>query len=62
MKENAKRNVFNDSRLRLEYKLREADLIHSDYAREIMQLAKPPREPRRDTISTIFRYKQLVDD
>ncbi|XP_023242967.1 coiled-coil domain-containing protein 148-like [Centruroides sculpturatus] len=54
--------VLSSPRIRLEYELREAGLIRSDYARQILQIVKPSQEPRRDTVSSVFQYEQLVDD
>uniref|UniRef100_T1J6T9 Coiled-coil domain-containing protein 148 n=1 Tax=Strigamia maritima TaxID=126957 RepID=T1J6T9_STRMM len=46
-----------DTRIRLEAKLREANLVHLPYAQEILKQLPPPTKPRRDTKSTIsFRH------
>ncbi|XP_067136295.1 coiled-coil domain-containing protein 148-like [Centruroides vittatus] len=54
--------VLSSPRIRLEYELREAGLIRSDYAGRILRIVKPSKEPRRDTVSSVFQYEQLVDD
>lgn len=43
-----------DPRVRLEQQLREAGLLNSEYARHVLSQMHPPREPRKDTISSLF--------
>lgn len=43
-----------DPRVRLEQQLRDAGLLHSEYARHVLSQLHPPREPRKDTISSLF--------
>uniref|UniRef100_A0A3Q3VZW5 Coiled-coil domain containing 148 n=1 Tax=Mola mola TaxID=94237 RepID=A0A3Q3VZW5_MOLML len=42
--------IVSDPRVRVEQALREAGLHHSQYAREVLSVIKPPKPPRRDTI------------
>ncbi|KAG8178085.1 hypothetical protein JTE90_017437 [Oedothorax gibbosus] len=46
--------VNRDPRVRLEQQLREAGLLNSEYARHVLSQMHPPREPRKDTISSLF--------
>ncbi|GFY41196.1 coiled-coil domain-containing protein 148 [Trichonephila inaurata madagascariensis] len=46
--------VHRDPRVRLEQQLREAGLLNSEYARHVLSQMHPPREPRKDTISSLF--------
>ncbi|XP_030614887.1 coiled-coil domain-containing protein 148 isoform X2 [Archocentrus centrarchus] len=45
--------IVSDPRVRVEQALREADLHHSQYAREVLSVIKPPKPPRRDTRSIL---------
>ncbi|XP_071037749.1 coiled-coil domain-containing protein 148-like isoform X3 [Parasteatoda tepidariorum] len=44
--------VHRDPRVRLEQQLRDAGLLHSEYARHVLSQLHPLREPRRDTLSS----------
>lgn len=46
--------VHRDPRVRLEQQLREAGLLNSEYARHILSQMHPPREPRKDTFSSLL--------
>ncbi|XP_054724510.1 coiled-coil domain-containing protein 148-like isoform X2 [Uloborus diversus] len=46
--------VLRDPRVRLEQQLREAGLLNSEYARHVLSQLHPPREPRKDTVSSLF--------
>ncbi|GIY21219.1 coiled-coil domain-containing protein 148 [Caerostris extrusa] len=46
--------VHRDPRVRLEQQLREAGLLNSDYARHVLSQMHAPREPRKDTVSSLF--------
>ncbi|XP_035214398.1 coiled-coil domain-containing protein 148-like isoform X3 [Stegodyphus dumicola] len=46
--------VHRDPRVRLEQQLREAGLLNSEYARHVLSQMHPPREPRKDTYSSLF--------
>ncbi|XP_067459546.1 coiled-coil domain-containing protein 148-like isoform X1 [Thunnus thynnus] len=45
--------IVSDPRLRVEQALREAGLQHSQYAKEVLSVIKPPKPPRRDTKSIL---------
>ncbi|XP_062287277.1 coiled-coil domain-containing protein 148-like [Scomber scombrus] len=45
--------IVSDPRLRVEQALREAGLNNSQYAKEVLSVIKPPKPPRRDTISIL---------
>ncbi|CAJ1079275.1 coiled-coil domain-containing protein 148-like isoform X1 [Xyrichtys novacula] len=45
--------IVSDPRVRVEQALREAGLHHSQYAKEVMSVIKPPKPPRPDTKSII---------
>ncbi|XP_064183452.1 coiled-coil domain-containing protein 148-like [Anguilla rostrata] len=49
------RQIVSDPRVRIEQALREAGFHNSPYAREVLSSVHPPRLPRRDTESTIFK-------
>ncbi|XP_063720535.1 coiled-coil domain-containing protein 148-like [Symsagittifera roscoffensis] len=52
-------NTFNnkqlkkDNRVQVENALRQAGLLHTDYARSVIQSMQPPKPPRKDTFSNI---------
>ncbi|XP_063728794.1 coiled-coil domain-containing protein 148-like [Symsagittifera roscoffensis] len=52
-------NTFNnkqlkkDNRVQVENALRQAGLLHTDYARSVIQSMLPPKPPRKDTFSNI---------
>ena len=48
--------MASDRRLKVEKALRDAGMHNSEYARRIMASIKPPREPRKDQHSTLFKY------
>ncbi|KAF8793098.1 Coiled-coil domain-containing protein 148 [Argiope bruennichi] len=50
--------VHRDPRVRLEQQLREAGLLNSEYARYVLSQMHPPREPRKDTRSSLFLQDQ----
>ncbi|XP_044072470.1 coiled-coil domain-containing protein 148-like isoform X1 [Siniperca chuatsi] len=45
--------IVSDPRVRVEQALREAGLHHSQYAKEVLSVIKPPKPPRRDTKSIL---------
>ncbi|XP_070694645.1 coiled-coil domain-containing protein 148-like [Pempheris klunzingeri] len=45
--------IVSDPRVRVEQALREAGLHHSQYAKEVLSVVKPPKPPRRDTKSIL---------
>ncbi|XP_071328451.1 coiled-coil domain-containing protein 148-like isoform X2 [Trachinotus anak] len=45
--------IVSDPRVRVEQALREAGLHHSQYAKEVLSVIKPPKPPRRDTKSLL---------
>ncbi|XP_066494125.1 coiled-coil domain-containing protein 148 [Tiliqua scincoides] len=47
--------IISDARVRVELALREAGLLKSLYAQEILPKIPPPRLPRRDMDSTVFK-------
>lgn len=47
--------IISDPRVRVEMALREAGLHKTDYAKEILTTILPPKPPRRDMESTIFK-------
>ncbi|XP_073503238.1 coiled-coil domain-containing protein 148 isoform X3 [Phyllobates terribilis] len=47
--------IICDPRVRVEMALREAGLHNTNYAKEILPKILPPKPPRRDTESTVFR-------
>ncbi|KAJ8282383.1 hypothetical protein COCON_G00049020 [Conger conger] len=49
------RQILSDPRVRIEQALREAGFHNSPYAREVLSAVRPPRLPRRDTESTMFK-------
>ncbi|KAJ8352251.1 hypothetical protein SKAU_G00237270 [Synaphobranchus kaupii] len=49
------RQIVSDPRVRIEQALREAGFHNSLYAREVLSAVPPPRLPRRDTESSIFK-------
>ncbi|XP_038607498.1 coiled-coil domain-containing protein 148 isoform X1 [Tachyglossus aculeatus] len=49
------KQIISDPRIRIELALREAGLHKTVYAREILPKINPPRLPRRDLESTVFK-------
>ncbi|KAJ8416975.1 hypothetical protein AAFF_G00328530 [Aldrovandia affinis] len=49
------RQIMSDPRVRIEQALREAGFHNTAYAREVLSAVHPPRPPRRDTESTMFK-------
>ncbi|KAG8125032.1 hypothetical protein E2320_020375 [Naja naja] len=47
--------IISDTRVRVELALREAGLHSTAYAQELLPKIPPPKLPRRDTVSTIFK-------
>ncbi|XP_028249786.1 coiled-coil domain-containing protein 148-like [Parambassis ranga] len=47
------KQIVSDPRVRVELALREAGLHQSNYAKEVLSVIKPPKEPRRDTRSIL---------
>lgn len=45
--------IVSDPRVRAERALREAGLQHSQYARDVLSVIKPPKPQRRDTATTL---------
>lgn len=45
--------IVSDPRVRVEQALRDAGLQHSQYAKEVMSVIKPPKPPRPDMKSEI---------
>ncbi|KAM7407535.1 hypothetical protein PAMA_003314 [Pampus argenteus] len=45
--------IVSDPRLRVEQALRKAGLNHSQYAKDVLSVIKPPKPPRRDTKSML---------
>ncbi|XP_031714533.1 coiled-coil domain-containing protein 148 [Anarrhichthys ocellatus] len=45
--------IVSDPRVRVEQALREAGLHHSQYAKDLLSVIKPPKPPRRDTKSIL---------
>jgi len=51
----SERQLKKDNRVQVENALRKAGLLHSDYARNIIQKMPPPQQPRKDTYSN-FKF------
>ncbi|NWQ77892.1 CC148 protein, partial [Columbina picui] len=51
----SEQQIISDPRLRVELALREAGLHETPYAREILPKIPPPKLPRRDIESTVFK-------
>ncbi|KAG7464100.1 hypothetical protein MATL_G00183660 [Megalops atlanticus] len=49
------RQIVSDPRVRIEQALREAGLHDTLYAQAVLSSVRPPRRPRRDTESTVFK-------
>lgn len=47
--------ITADPRLRVEQRLREAGLLDTQYARQVITQIQPPQPPRRDMQSTVFK-------
>ncbi|XP_064647830.1 coiled-coil domain-containing protein 148-like [Lineus longissimus] len=47
--------ITSDPRVKLENRLREAGLVHSEYARQVISTMAPPQPPRRDMESSVFK-------
>ncbi|XP_039179898.1 coiled-coil domain-containing protein 148 isoform X2 [Crotalus tigris] len=47
--------IISDTRVRVELALREAGLHSTAYAQELLPKIPPPKPPRRDMVSTIFK-------
>lgn len=47
--------IISDTRVRVELALREAGLHSTAYAQELLPKIPPPKLPRRDMVSTIFK-------
>ncbi|XP_033990583.1 coiled-coil domain-containing protein 148-like [Trematomus bernacchii] len=45
--------IVSDPRVRVEQALREAGLQHSQYAKDVLSVLRPPKPPRRDTQSDL---------
>ncbi|XP_071769827.2 coiled-coil domain-containing protein 148-like [Centroberyx gerrardi] len=45
--------IVSDPRVRIEQALRDVGLHHTQYAKEVLSGVKPPRPPRRDTLSIL---------
>lgn len=50
--------IRDDMRFKVEAALRNAGLINTDYGRHVMKGIKPPTEPRRDQVSTVFKKEE----